>query len=199
MTPSAITVFIGPCIAKKAEAREADIAGAVDFVLTFEEIRDIFDAFHIDPAGLPEDGKEHSSRGGRIYGHTGGVSEAVDHTVRRLNPNRPMYVSAEQADGTKDCRALLERLRGHEVSANYLEGMGCVGGCVGGPKVLIDPGAGRENLEVYGDRAAFDTPLDNPYVLEILRELGFDTIESLLGDTLFTRHFEDAEVALSGR
>jgi len=33
--PDAITVFIGPCVAKKAEAREADIADAVDYVLTF--------------------------------------------------------------------------------------------------------------------------------------------------------------------
>jgi iron only hydrogenase large subunit-like protein len=33
--PTATTIFIGPCIAKKAEAREPDVAGAVDFVLTF--------------------------------------------------------------------------------------------------------------------------------------------------------------------
>ena len=39
LEPSAATVFIGPCIAKKAEAREKDVADAVDFVLTFEETR----------------------------------------------------------------------------------------------------------------------------------------------------------------
>ena len=41
--PDARTVFIGPCIAKKSEAREPDLAGDVDFVLTFQEVRDIFD------------------------------------------------------------------------------------------------------------------------------------------------------------
>ncbi|WP_413788496.1 [Fe-Fe] hydrogenase large subunit C-terminal domain-containing protein [Acetonema longum] len=35
MHPEAKTVFIGPCLAKKAEAREPDIAGAVDYVQTF--------------------------------------------------------------------------------------------------------------------------------------------------------------------
>jgi iron only hydrogenase large subunit-like protein len=189
-----VTVFIGPCIAKKVEAREKDIADAVDFVLTFEEIRDVFGAFHIDPSCLPEEGKEHSSRAGRIYGRTGGVSEAVEHTVRRLNPYRLVNVRAEQADGTRRCRTLLERLKEGALTANFLEGMGCEGGCVGGPKVLIDPGIGRKHLGQYGSKALFDTPLNNPYVLDVLKELGIETIESLLGETMFTRHFETADV-----
>ena len=198
MTPSAVTVFIGPCLAKKAEAREDDISDAVNFVLTFEEIRDIFNAFHIDPTKMPEDGKEHSSRAGRIYGRTGGVSEAVGHTVRWLNPSRQVGVSAEQADGAKSCQTLLERLKDNAVSANYLEGMGCEGGCVGGPKVLIDPETGHDHLTSYSGKAAFDTPLDNPYVLEILSKLGFEDIESLLGETIFTRHFNEP-ASLAGR
>ena len=36
--PDALTVFIGPCVAKKSEAREPDLAGAVDYVLTFQEL-----------------------------------------------------------------------------------------------------------------------------------------------------------------
>ena len=39
--PDAVTVFIGPCIAKKSEAREKDLAGAIDYVLTFQEVRDL--------------------------------------------------------------------------------------------------------------------------------------------------------------
>ena len=60
--PEAVTVFIGPCIAKKSEAREPDLAGAVDYVLTFQEIRDVFEAADIDPCVLPESEKDHSSR-----------------------------------------------------------------------------------------------------------------------------------------
>ena len=57
-------MFIGPCIAKKAESREQDIGDAVDYVLTFPEIRDILHAADIDPAGLEEDNRDHSSKAG---------------------------------------------------------------------------------------------------------------------------------------
>lgn len=46
--PDAFTVFIGPCMAKKKEAKEEDIADAIDVVLTFEEMNDIFEALGID-------------------------------------------------------------------------------------------------------------------------------------------------------
>lgn len=43
---------------------------------------------------------------------------------------------------------------------------------------------------ITASRAAYATPLDNPHVLELLKRLGFDTVEQLLTeDTLFTRHF----------
>ena len=41
--PDAVTIFAGPCLAKKKEAKEPDIADAVDYVLTFQEMQDIFD------------------------------------------------------------------------------------------------------------------------------------------------------------
>ena len=65
--PDSLTVFIGPCLAKKAEAREKDLAGAVDHVLTFREMQTILDALGIDPSKMEESEKDHSSRAGRIY------------------------------------------------------------------------------------------------------------------------------------
>lgn len=194
MEPSAVTVFIGPCLAKKAEARDRDIADAVDFVLTFEETRDIFDAFHISVEELKDDEKEHSSKAGRLYGRTAGVSEAVRETVHRLNPNRRIEVRAEQADGTKSCRELLQRLQEGKITANYLEGMGCEGGCCGGPKVLIPPEDGKCYVNMYGKASPYETPLDNPNVRELLQRLGFNSVESLLRDSIFTRHFEELAV-----
>ena len=41
-----------------------------------------------------------------------------------------------------------------------------------------------------GIAASFPTPIDNPYVIELLKQLGFETIESLLNDSdIFTRTF----------
>ncbi len=178
--PDAMTVFIGPCMAKKAEAREHDIADAVDYVLTFQEVQDMFDAAEINPEELGEDEKEHSSRAGRIYARTGGVSEAVRATVKQLNPERSIEVKAKQADGIKACKEMIERLKEGDIAANFFEGMGCNGGCVGGPKRIIPMEEGKENVNIYSERAEYKTPLENPFVLELLERLGFHTVEEFL-------------------
>ena len=74
--------------------------------------------------------------------------------------------------------------------ANFLDGMGCVGGCVGGPRALIDKEFAREEVDRYGEEAPAPTPIDNLYVIDLLDRLGFPTVESLLeNDDLFTRKF----------
>ena len=190
LEPDSVTVFVGPCVAKKAEAREADIADAVDYVLTFEEIRTMFDVFSIDPLKMQDDPRDHSSRAGRIYARTGGVSEAVQLAVDRLNPNRKISVVSRQADGVPACKDMLGALKSGHPGANFLEGMGCVGGCVGGPKAILGRIEGREHVNTYGAQATHISPIDNPYVMDLLHRLGIDTVEQLLDDNqIFTRHF----------
>jgi iron only hydrogenase large subunit-like protein len=191
LNEGAKTVFIGPCIAKKAESREKDIEDAVDYVLTFEEIRDILDAADIAPAQLEEDLRDHSSKAGRTYAVTSGVSRAVKNTLNRLKPDRDIALKAQHADGVKACKVMLKDILEGKIQANFIEGMGCVGGCVGGPKSLIEKDEAAGNVNEYGNKAAFDTPVDNPYVIELLGRLGFDTVESLLeGDNLVIRNFD---------
>ena len=85
---------------------------------------------------------------------------------------------------------MLRRLEDGKITANYLEGMGCEGGCVGGPKILTDRKTAAKNVADYAGRAASRAPMDNAYVLELLRRLGFTTIESLTkGRNMFTRDF----------
>ena len=187
--PDAKTVFIGPCLAKKAEAREADIADAVDFVLTFREMQEFLEVAGIDPRTMPDDQRDHSSRAGRIYARTGGVSEAVASTLNGLKGTH-VPIRTFQANGMVECKKLLERLSAGDVPANFLEGMGCVGGCVGGPRVMIDRAEGTAHVNEYGDTAAYATPLDNPYTFTLLKRLGFDSVEALLEhDSMFTREF----------
>lgn len=191
LNQGAKTVFVGPCIAKKAESREKDIEEAVDYVLTFEEVREILNAADIDPVVLDEDLRDHSSKAGRTYAVTSGVSEAVKSTLNRLKPDRDIPLNAIHADGIKACRIMLNDILEGEIHANFIEGMGCVGGCVGGPKALIDKKDATDNVNEYGDKAGFTTPVDNPYAIELLNKLGFDTIESLLeGDNIFVRKFD---------
>ncbi len=186
---NAKVVFIGPCLAKKAEAKESDIADAVDLVLTFEEAAEVFDLLGINPAQEEEDNRDHSSFAGRIYARTGGVSEAVEKTVNYLNPLRSVPFKSVAADGVADCRKLLSDVMEGKITANFIEGMGCKGGCVGGPKRIIDVQDGKKNVEDYASSAEYTTPVNNPFVIELLNRLGYDSIERLVSDdTIFSRN-----------
>jgi len=188
--PDALTVFIGPCLAKKAEAREIDLAGAVDYVLTFREVQNIFDALGIRPVEMEESEKDHSSRVGRIYARVGGVSEAVEKTVNRLNPDRSITVRTKHADGVPACKEMMNDLLAGKLEANFYEGMGCKGGCVGGPRSVTGADEGSRLVDIYGDLSPYPTPIENTYVIELLHRLGIDTVEGLLEDTeIFTRRF----------
>lgn len=188
--PDAVTIFAGPCLAKKKEAKEPDIADAVDYVLTFQEMQDIFDAAEISLEELPEEEKEHASKAGRLYARTGGVSQAVEEMVRQLSPDGKIGVRCEQANGTKECMEMMRRIQNKETDANFFEGMGCVGGCVGGPKAIIDSEKGKRYVDEYAKNSIYQTPLENPYVRKLLEELGFEAVEELLEDnTLLTREF----------
>ncbi|MFA6844457.1 MAG: [Fe-Fe] hydrogenase large subunit C-terminal domain-containing protein [Sphaerochaetaceae bacterium] len=189
--PDALTVFIGPCIAKKAEAKEKDIADAVDYVLTFREVQDVFDVMKINPSEMEDSEKDHSSRAGRIYAHAGGVSEAVSDTLKRLDPDKDIAIRTQAASGVRDCRTMINDLREGKTTANFFEGMGCIGGCVGGPRAIIPKEEGKLNVEAYGAAAPYLTPIDNPYVIELLNRLGLKTVEDLLKKSdIFTRSFD---------
>jgi len=188
--PDAITVFVGPCVAKKAEAKEKDIAGAVDYVLTFQETQDIFELLQVNLVEEYDEVREYSSEAGRVYARTGGVSEAVKATLARLNPNREIALEAQQADGVPNCKAMIDALVNGHTTANFFEGMGCLGGCSGGPKSILKKEIVCDNVNQYAKASRFKTPLDNPYVLELLYRLGFTTLGDLLTDKkFFSRQF----------
>lgn len=191
--PGAKVVFIGPCIAKKAEAKEPDIKDAVDLVLTFKELAQVFEAAGVKPAGEDDDPSDHSSAAGRIYARTGGISLAIARTLERLRPDRTVRIKAVQADGVHDCKKLLREILAGTVEANFIEGMGCRGGCVGGPRAIISTEAGQKFVEQYSKEAAAATPLDNVFVMELLNRLGIKDMSDLLDANkaaIFTRDFD---------
>jgi iron only hydrogenase large subunit-like protein len=191
--PEAKVVFIGPCIAKKAEAKEADIRDAVDAVLTFHELKQIFEAANIDLTQMEDLPSEHSSTSGRIYARTGGVSKSISDTLNRLRPDKPVKIRAIQANGIQECKELLRCIMEKDIKANFYEGMGCVGGCIGGPKALLKVEEATEHVNKYGLEAHAPTPADNEFVLELLTRLGIDNVDELLeGESaeIFQRQFK---------
>lgn len=176
--PDAKVVFIGPCIAKKAEAKDKDLNDAVDFVLTFEELDEIFAALKIEPdklKGIPS--IEYASKGGRLYARSGGVSTAVHDVIKELFPDKSRHFKAIQASGVKDCKELLDKALKGEIDANFLEGMGCIGGCVGGPKAIIPTQLGKEAADEYAYNSAIKVPVHSKVLDQVFEKLDIHSIK----------------------
>lgn len=192
LSPDTKVVFIGPCIAKKAEAKEPDLIGDVDFVLTFEEVKLLFEVFHIVPKelkGVPS--VDYASTGGRLYAHTGGVSEAVWDIIDQLFPEKRKLFTSIQVDGMKDCKALLSELEEGKRHASFIEGMGCKGGCVGGPKAIIPASLGKEAVDEVAYDSAVKIPVHGQVLLALLERLGISDFEELKhGHSMFERSFK---------
>ncbi len=137
--PKLKVVFIGPpCIAKKSEARQPELAGAVDFVLTFEETAAMLQAGGIEVDGATQTADlADASHDGRIYGRSGGISTAIVRSINTLAPS--LEVRIQRGNGIKECSQLLKLAEQGLLDATFIEGMACVGGCVGGPGKLIPP------------------------------------------------------------
>lgn len=170
--PKAKVVFIGPCVAKKSEALLPDLAGAIDFVLTFQELATLFEATGIAPEKESDTENPQASWGGRIYGRTGGVSAAVGSTLQKLVPRRAESFAPLMIDGIPDCQKAMEAIRQGNFSTNFIEGMACKGGCVGGPGRILSPEAGTEEVNCYANTSQSTTPVENPHVYSILVRLG---------------------------
>ncbi|MCT8977504.1 4Fe-4S binding protein [Clostridium sp. CX1] len=193
LNPDCKVVFIGPCVAKKAEAKEKDLLGDIDFVLTFAEVKDIFESLNINPAELDEDSStEYASRGGRLYARTGGVSTAVTEAVERLFPEKYQLIRTVQANGVKECRAILEKAKNGDIDANFIEGMGCIGGCVGGPKAILPREKGKEHVDHLADNSSIKVSVDSDCMNKILSDIGIESIEDFKDEKkieIFERKF----------
>jgi iron only hydrogenase large subunit-like protein len=178
--PDAKVVFMAPCIAKKAEFKEPELVGAIDYVINFRELKEIFDALNIKLEELPSDDVDHASLGGRLYARTGGVSFSVKTVVNRLGPRRVIKLKAKKVHGARDCKGMLDKLnRGEEIKANFIEGMGCIGGCVGGPRTNIDRDAGRDNVNDFAEESFILTPFDNQNIIKILGQLNVESLDQM--------------------
>lgn len=178
LEPECKVVFIGPCVAKKAEAKIEDLKGAIDYVLTFNELEDIFRVFDINLEKLHEElSTQYTSKGGRIYGRIGGVSAAVENTIKHMFPDKAYIFSSEQASGIKECKEMLENALHGKIQTRFLEGMGCNGGCVGGPKSIIPKEKGKEMVDKFGNKSKVHLSPKNRIMNEFLRELGINSFE----------------------
>ena len=186
--PSSKVVFISPCDAKKVEAEAEDLKGDIDYVLNFEELNKLFLASKIKLEDLDKLEKDQASFAGRIYARTGGVSFSVKTVINRIAPGRLINLRAKQYHGTKECIEVLDKLSSNQViNANFIEGMGCVGGCVGGPRMGVDYKEATNHVNNFAEDSIIMTPMDNPNILDLLKIFGLNDFSDIVGDNELAR------------
>lgn len=156
--PAAKVVFVGPCTAKKAEARRAGVRAWVDCVLTFEELQALIDCRDFDVSRLPEDVLDNASRFGRIFARSGGLTDAVREAMREQAVDfdfRPVIAS-----GIEECRTALLKAGKGALPGNFIEGMACEGGCIGGAGCLTHGPKDASEVDKYGAEALEKTIAD---------------------------------------
>ena len=128
--PTAKVVFIGPCTAKKSEAVKKNLKDSVDYVLTFEELYALFEAFGVNPAECEEVEVNDASIFGRGFGASGGLTAAIQNYVAESGVKvdfKPIKVS-----GGVEVKRTMTMAKVGKLQGNFIEGMMCEGGCING-------------------------------------------------------------------
>ncbi|MBP1544171.1 MAG: 4Fe-4S binding protein [Oscillospiraceae bacterium] len=117
--PTAKTVFVGPCVAKKDEAEY--YGEAVDAVLTFEELTEWMETEHIQLRSETDVTAESRTR---FFPTTGGILKSMEQETGYT------YIAV---DGIENCMSALEDIRSGKIHKCFIEMSACVGSCIGGP------------------------------------------------------------------
>ena len=150
-TPDAKIVFIGPCTAKKMEMQLDTVRPYIDSVLTFEELQALFDSREFDIANLEEDVLDNASYYGRIFARSGGLTDAAVQALKEQNID--FEIKPEVCNGIEECKLALLKKTKNALPANFIEGMACLGGCIGGAGCLTHGPKDATQVDKYGKEA----------------------------------------------
>lgn len=162
--PDAKVVFIGPCTAKKLEAQLENVKPYVDAVLTFEELQALYDSRDIEITSLEEGVLDNASYFGRIFARSGGLSDAVAEAMKEQDID--FDLKAISCDGIEECKLALLKKNKNVLDANFIEGMACIGGCIGGAGCLTHGEKNKAEVDKYGREALEKTISDAVSVLK---------------------------------
>ncbi len=157
--PNCKIVFIGPCTAKKAEIKLDYVKNYVDSALTFEELQALIDARNIDMASLEADVLDNASYFGRIFARSGGLADAVAQAIKEQGAE-DFEFKPIACDGIEQCKIALMRASKNVLPNNFIEGMACINGCIGGAGCLTHGPKDKNEVDEYG-REAFEKTISD--------------------------------------
>ena len=122
-------------MAKKSEAADKSIENNADYVLTFGEAIEMLRGkeVELEPA---EETKQEGSVFGKRFGNGGGVTNAVIECFKEKGESADVKVA--RCSGAAEVKKALLLLKVGRLPEDFIEGMMCQGGCVGGPSSYND-------------------------------------------------------------
>ena len=143
--PDAVTVFVSPCVAKRAEGFENP---NVDFVMNYEELGALFIAKKIQILDLEESNYIiESSKQGRNFGYSGGVAESVKKSLKDEDSVKPCIINGLNKDSIKQLKKYAES--GVCEGCNLVEVMCCEGGCIGGNATINNQKTAKKLIDNF--------------------------------------------------
>ena len=164
--PGCVTVFLGPCIAKKSEAADKSIPGNADYVITYGEFRALMRSKGIQVES-DDNSYQESSIWGKRFATSGGVANAVLECMHERGQDTSHITYVQVAGGT-ECKTTLTMLKAGRLKEDFVEGMICEGGCVGGPSKH------KTEMEIKKAREGLLKQADGRKVLENLKAYPMD-------------------------
>ena len=159
--PGAKTVFVGPCVSKKDEARYYE--GIVDAVLTFEELTQWLKDEHIE---LEKDVDSNEESRARFFPTTGGILKTMAENISGYT-----YLAL---DGVNDCIEALKDIENGNIHKCFIEMSACEGSCIGGPvmeKFRRSPV--KDYMAVANYAGSKDFPVAQPDTIELKKHFAY--------------------------
>jgi len=170
-------VFIGPCVAKKHEAQDPEVAGVIDSVLTFTELKEMLEqqSINIDELAESEFDGPYAMMG-KAYPLAGGLLKTTDVVDDILEKDIIVV------EGKKKVLEIIEEISNNHINANFTDILFCEG-CISGPAIdtTLNYYARREKVINYinekintVDRIVWKSNLYNARKLNLVRNFKID-------------------------
>ena len=143
--PDAVTVFVSPCVAKRAEGYENQ---NIDYIMNYEELGALFVAKKVQIMDCKE-GKYtvEASKQGRNFGYSGGVAESVKASLQDESQAKPCVINGLNKDSIKQLKQYASS--GECEGCNLIEVMCCEGGCIGGNATINNQRTAKKQIDAF--------------------------------------------------
>lgn len=143
--PTAILVFISPCMAKKHEVFESHVA---EYTLNFEELGSMLAAANIQIQELEAEKNEEDYLEARAFSYSGGLTQLVKDHISDTAHLKALQLSGFSKENIKQLKSMAQG----KGEPNFIEMMACENGCVNGCNTIAKSNLAIRQIKKYSSK-----------------------------------------------